>query len=47
MFFSEVETAKFKAADVDKDQVLSTHEVASLFYPEAWYNQYSVTLSSR
>lgn len=29
-----VETAKFKAADVDKDQVLSAHEVASLFYPE-------------
>lgn len=29
-----VETAKFKAADVDKDQILSAHEVASLFYPE-------------
>ena len=35
--FPEVETAKFKAADVDKDQVLSAHEVASLFYPEAWH----------
>lgn len=33
---AEVETAKFKAADVDKDQVLSVHEVASLFYPETW-----------
>eukprot|EP00438_Fugacium_kawagutii_P007897 Skav203679 [mRNA] locus=scaffold259:79647:87827:+ [translate_table: standard] len=33
---SPVETAKFKAADVDKDQFLSVHEVASLFYPETW-----------
>lgn len=30
----EVETAKFKAADADKDNVLSPKEVASLFYPE-------------
>jgi len=29
-----VETAKFKAADLDGDSVLSAHEVASLFYPE-------------
>lgn len=30
----KVETAKFKAADLDGDSVLSAHEVASLFYPE-------------
>ena len=30
----EVETEKFKAADADKDQLLSPQEVASLFYPE-------------
>ena len=32
----KVETAKFKAADLDGDSVLSAHEVASLFYPETW-----------
>ena len=37
---SEVETAKFKAADLDKDQVLSAHEVASLFYPALRHIQF-------
>lgn len=40
----EVETAKFQAADSNKDQVLDSDELTSLFYPETHEDVLSVTV---